>query len=314
MFLPGVKCYNYPTLHKPDFSPPKTRGWPMNGQPRPRFSDIDAWGVTHRGKVRPNNQDHFFLGSLVRGVQVDQASVMEAEGGTLHLERLASLAVVADGVGGTSGGEAAARRAVEGLVSSVSAFFHDAECREVGDPEIFSRLLHDAALAVHESLLKKAEQAGGERRFATTVTLFLGLWPHAYLLQVGDSRCYVFQDGTLTQITRDQTMAQYLVDQGALTRTMAEKSRWAHVLSSAVGGTQAEPVVTRVVRNWGTAVLLCSDGLTKHVSDELIRQRLASMTSSRQVVEQLLQDALDAGGTDNITLIVGRTVRPADQE
>jgi serine/threonine protein phosphatase PrpC len=105
-------------------------------------------------------------------------------------------------------------------------------------------------------------------------------------------------------------MAQYLVDQGALTRTMAEKSRWANVLSSAVGGTQAEPVVTRVVRTWGTAVLLCSDGLTKHVSDDQIRQRLASMTSSRQVVEQLLNDALEEGGRDNITLIVGRTVRP----
>ncbi len=286
----------------------------MRGQPRPRFSDIDAWGVTHRGKVRPDNQDHFFLGSLIRGVQVDQASISDGEGGTLHLERLASLAMVADGVGGSARGEEAARRAVEGLVSSVSAFFHDAECREVGDPEVFSRLLHDAALAVHESLLKKAEQAGGERRFATTLTLFLGLWPHAYLLQVGDSRCYVYQDGELTQISRDQTMAQYLVDQGALTRTMAEKSRWANVLSSAVGGTQAEPVVTRVVRNWGTAVLLCSDGLTKHVSDEQIRQRLASMTGSRQVVEQLLNDALEAGGTDNITLIVGRTLRPAEED
>jgi serine/threonine protein phosphatase PrpC len=72
-------------------------------------------------------------------------------------------------------------------------------------------------------------------------------------------------------------------------------------------------VVTRVVRTRGTVVLLCSDGLTKHVPDERIRERLASMTSSRQVVEQLLQDALDDGGTDNITMIVGRTL-PADEQ
>jgi protein phosphatase len=193
----------------------------------------------------------------------------------------------------------------------VSAFFHEAEYREGEDPEVFSRLLHDAALAVHESLLKKAEGAGVERRFATTLTLFLGLWPHAYLLQVGDSRCYVCKDGKLTQISRDQTLAQELVDQGVLTRTKAEKSRWANVLSSAVGGGQAEPVVTRIVRSWGTVVLLCSDGLTKHVSDERIRERLTSMTGSRQVVEQLIQDALDDGGTDNITLIVGRTLAPS---
>ena len=268
----------------------------MTDYPRPRFSDIDEWGVTHRGKARPDNKDHFFLGSLGRGVRAEQASVVEGRGVWLHMERLASLGVVADGVGADAGGEVAARRAVEGLVSSVSAFFHE------------------AAMAVHESLLEKAETVGGGRRFATTLTLFLGLWPHAYLLQVGDSRCYVFQDGKLTQISRDQTLAQDLVDQGALTRTKAEQTRWANVLSSAVGGSQAEPVVTRVERSWGAVVLLCSDGLTKHVSDERIQERLASMTSARQVVEQLLQDALDDGGSDNITMIVGRTLPPSSPE
>jgi len=280
----------------------------MSNPERPRFSDIDAFGITHQGRVRPDNQDHFFQGPLARGVKVEQSSLEAREGDMLHLERLASLAIVADGVGGSAGGEEAARRAVEGLVSSVSDFFHDAEYREAEDPEVFSKLLHDAAFAVHERLLEKAEREGGGRRFATTLTLFLGLWPHAYLLQVGDSRCYVFQEGKLTQITRDQTLAQEFVDQGFMSRTAAEKSKWANVLSSAVGGSQAEPAVTRVVRDWGTVVLLCSDGLTKHVSDDRIRERLASMTSSRQVAEQLVQDALDDGGTDNITLIVGRTL------
>ncbi len=222
--------------------------------------------------------------------------------------------MVADGVGSSGGGEQAARRAVEGLVSSVSRSFHEAVQREPEDPEVFSRMLHGAALSVHESLVEEAERDDGGRRFATTATLFLGLWPQAYLLQVGDSRCYVFREGELTQISRDQTIAQELVDSGALTRTVAERSRWAHILSSAMGGEQAVPVVTRVVRDWGTVVLLCSDGLTKHVSDERIRERLASMTGARQVVEQLTQDALDDGGTDNITLIVGRTLRPASGE
>jgi len=273
---------------------------------RPQFSDIDAWALTHVGKMRPDNQDHFFQGSLARGVKVERTSIE----GDVELERLATLAIVADGVGGHTGGEEAARRAIQGLVGSVSHFFHEAIHRESEDPEVFSRLLHDATLACHEELVDKAAQQGGGRRFATTLTLFLGLWPHAYLLQVGDSRCYVYRDGELTQISRDQTLAQDLVDRGVLTRTMAEKSRWANVLSSALGGGQAAPVVTRVVRDWGTVVLLCSDGLTKHVSDERIRERLASMTSSRQVAEQLLQDALDDGGSDNVTLLVGRTLRP----
>jgi protein phosphatase len=198
---------------------------------------------------------------------------------------------------------------VDSLVQAVSRFFYEGEFKESEDPEVFSRLLHEAALEVHESLLKDAEREGGGRRFATTLTLFLGLWPQAYLLQVGDSRCYVYRDGDLTQISQDQTLAQELVDSGVLTRTMAERTRWAHILSSALGGEQLAPVVSRVVRDWGTVFLFCSDGLTKHVSDERIKERLANMTSSRQVVEQLLDDALEGGGTDNITLIVGRTVR-----
>ncbi|MDP2529058.1 MAG: protein phosphatase 2C domain-containing protein [Candidatus Palauibacterales bacterium] len=280
----------------------------------PQFSDIDAWGATHRGNVRPDNQDHFLLGALSCGVTVECSSLAVGPGELWQAERLATLAVVADGVGSSGGGEQAARRAVEGLVSAVSRSFHEAASVEPEDPEAFSRMLNAAALDVHESLLAEAEKEADGRRFATTATLFLGLWPHAYLLQVGDSRCYVFQEGELTQITRDQTLAQDLVDSGALTRTVAERSRWAHILSSAMGGQQAVPVVTRVTRDWGTVVLLCSDGLTKHVSDERIRERLASMTSARQVVEQLMQDALDDGGTDNITLIVGKTLEPSSGE
>jgi PPM family protein phosphatase len=279
---------------------------------RPQFSDIDAWGMTHQGKIRSNNQDHFFVGALVRGgVTVDATSIGIDDRGAQMTDRLASLAVVADGVGSSGGGEEAARTAVRDLVASVSTFFHDAARVESDDPDVFSRLLQDAAHACHESLLEKAEREGGRRQFSTTLTLFLGLWPQAYLLQVGDSRCYIFRDGTLTQITRDQTWAQDLVDSGALTQTMAHKSRWASVLSSAIGGGETAPVVTRMERDWGTVVLLCSDGLTKHVPDERIKERLTSMTSSRQVAEQLIQDALDGGGTDNITIVVGRTLAPA---
>lgn len=277
---------------------------------RPQFSQIDAWGLTHPGNVRKDNQDHYFLGSLIRGIEVIGSSIGREGPGIGHQERLASLAIVADGVGSTGGGEEAARRAVRDLLASVSKFFHEAEFKEATEPEVFSRLLHEAALEVHESLLDKAEQEDGKRRFATTLTLFLGLWPHAYLLQVGDSRCYLFKDGVLTQISRDQTLAQELVDARVLTETMAQRSRWSNVLFSAIGGDEALPQVTRVTRDWGSVLLLCSDGLTKHVSDARIKNRLATMTSSRQVAEQLLEDALADGGHDNITIVVGRTVEP----
>jgi PPM family protein phosphatase len=277
----------------------------------PQFSDIDAWGLTHPGKLRSENQDHFFLGSLARGIYVDHTSIGTEGRSVLHTQRMASLAMVADGVGGRAGGEEAARLAVRDLISKVSEFYHDAEHEEERDPEIFSRLLHDAALACHESLVKKGAAAGGGRKFSTTLTLFLGLWPHAYLLQLGDSRCYIYQNGSLTQMSQDQTLAQELVDAGTLTQTMGHRSKWANVLSSAMGGETAAPVVTRMTRDWGSVVLICSDGLTKHVSDERIAHILSTMRNAKEAAEQLLQEALADGGTDNITMIVGRTVKPA---
>jgi protein phosphatase len=143
---------------------------------------------------------------------------------------------------------------------------------------------------------------------ATTLTLYLGVWPRGYLLQVGDSRCYLLRDGELTQITQDQTMAQELVDMGVLSEERASASPFAHTLTSAIGGKQTAPVVTPFEMTWGNVLLLCSDGVTKHVSDERIRDRLRSMKSARQVCEALLKDALDGGGSDNITVVVGRAL------
>jgi len=276
---------------------------------KPTHADVDAWGLTHPGLVRKDNQDHFFLGSLTRGTRVERTSLPREDLESVAVERLASFAMVADGVGSAGGGEHAARAAIHALVEAVSHSFHDAYRREDTDPDVFSRLLEGAALECHESLLGLAEHNSDKKRFATTLTLFLGLWPHAYLLQVGDSRCYMLRGGELTQISRDQTMAQELVDQGVLTRTQAHSTRWAHVLSSAIGGQQAAPLVTRITRDWGNVVLLCSDGLTKHVSDDRIRERLLNLTSARLACEALLQDALDDGGSDNISMVIGRTVK-----
>ncbi len=277
---------------------------------KPRHIDIDAWGLTHPGKVRKSNQDHYFLGSLSRGVVVDSTSLGMAANPSVQPERLATLAMVADGVGSGGGGEEAARCAIEALVQEVARSFHDAHYAEATDPNVFVRLLQDAALACHETLIERSEQDPGRMRFATTLTMFLGLWPHAYILQVGDSRCYMFKDGELTQISRDQTMAQELIDQGVLTQSTAHKTQWANVLSSAIGGSQAAPIVTRVVRDWGTVLLLCSDGLTKHVTDEQIKAHMLGLRNARQLCEDLLNDALEGGGSDNISIIVGRTVKP----
>ncbi|HTK56235.1 MAG TPA: hypothetical protein VL295_05380, partial [Gemmatimonadales bacterium] len=167
------------------------------------------------------------------------------------------------------------------------------------------------AMVAHAAVQERLKSEPDLRSMATTLTLWFGVWPWYYLLQVGDSRYYLYRDGRLSQITRDQTMAQDLVDQGVLKRADADKSRLAHVLSSAIGGPTNLPVVTRLRADWQNVHLLCSDGLFKHVSDDQIAERLRTMTSAKQVCEQLLQDALDGGGSDNISIIVGQ-VKPKE--
>ncbi len=274
---------------------------------KPRDDQIDVYGLTHQGLVRRENQDHFLLASIHKRVNVVQTSLSAQQRLPLADERLAFLAMVADGVGGGEGGERASATALE---AATEYFVASTDCyyRANGSDTSFIETLQDAALQCHAAVVQRAKDEGHGRTMATTLTLFMGVWPWYYLLQVGDSRYYVYRDGELTQVTRDQTMAQDLIDEGVFTRAMADRSRYANVLSSAIGGQSTLPVVTRLPANWGNVHLICSDGLTKHVPDTLIRDRLAAMTSAQQVCEQLLQDALDGGGTDNVTIVVGRAV------
>ena len=281
---------------------------PAMTERKPRDDELDVYGLTHPGRVRQTNQDHFLICSLRGEVLIHRTSLPDPQQWP-KAERFAFLAMVADGVGGSAMGEEASRLAVAGLTEYVTQSMHCYYTAESTSEASFAETLVDAAMQVHARIVVETREGSEPRGGATTLTLWLGVWPRAYLLQVGDSRCYVLRNDVLTQISRDQTMAQELVDQGVLTRTEAPRTRWAHVLSSAIGGHQTAPVVTRLDQAWGTAGLLCSDGLTKHVSDERIAERLRSMTSAQQACESLLQDALEDGGSDNITILVGRAVR-----
>jgi serine/threonine protein phosphatase PrpC len=277
------------------------------GGRKPRDDELDVYGLTHVGKVRKTNQDHFLLASIYKHVQVHLTSLSAEQRIPFGDDRLAVIAMIADGVGGGHGGEKASATALEiasQYVASSMNLYYSADSTEA----TFIDALQDAAMRCHAAVLERAKSEPAARSMATTLTLWMGVWPWYYLLQVGDSRYYLFRDGELTQVSRDQTLAQDLVDQGVFTRAVGARSQFAHVLSSAIGGQQTMPVVTRLRSEWHIVHVICSDGLTKHVSDERIAERLRGMTSAKQVCEQLLQDALDGGGSDNITMIIGRAV------
>ncbi len=272
---------------------------------KPLDHEIDVYGLTHPGLVRKDNQDNFLVAALHKRVDVKFSSLTDSAIATSIDERLAFIAMVADGVGGAEHGEAASRRAVEAATQYVT---HTVRCFYASGTkdESLTDTLQEAARCAHEQVKLQAT-ATGARSMATTLTLFLGVWPWIYVLQVGDSRCYVLRQGALLQLTRDQTMAQELIDLGVLKPTDAQHARLSHVLSSAIGSPSALPKVTRFASEWGNVYLLCSDGLTRHVADGEIQATLASMTSAREACETLRDMALARGGSDNITVVIGRT-------
>ncbi len=273
---------------------------------RPSDEELDLFGLTHKGRVRAENQDHFLVSTVHPQVVIHGTSLPDPDALPLRGTRLATVLVLADGVGGAASGNEAARLATEAVtrfVSSTLRSYHAAG--SAGEDELL-QALKDAALEAHEAVKAEAAQRG-HNRMATTLTVAIVVWPYGYVVQVGDSRAYFYGAGKLNQITHDQTIAQGLVDQGILPKERLEKSPLKHVLSSAIGAEEALPDVSRFdITERGSLILLCSDGLTKHVSDDEIAECIRTMESSEQLSKRLLEMALDRGGTDNITIIAGR--------
>lgn len=286
---------------------------PANPGPKPRDDELDLFGLTHPGKVRTENQDHFLLCTVHPQVVIHATSLPEPDRLPLRGERHATIMLVADGVGGGSAGAEASQLATETITRYLTSTLRSYHAAGSAAEEEFLTALRAAALEAHDAVraeaVTRAEAAGGPaaKRMATTLTLGFAVWPWWYVVQVGDSRCYHYWDGVLRQLTRDQTVAQDLVDRGALPPERASASPFSNVLASAIGGEEATPEVTRVdISRRGCVLLVCSDGLTKHVSDAEIADQLGKMESSEQVCRALLEMALERGGSDNITVLAGR--------
>ncbi len=282
-----------------------TTSVPSDPGPKPRDSELDLFGLTHPGKVRKENQDHFLVSTVHQQVVVHGTSLPDPGKLPLRGERLGTLMLVADGVGSGAGADASrlAVATITEYASDTMRCFHQAG-RAAEQP--FFDALKAAALQAHDAVRAEAATREGLRSMATTLTLILVVWPAMYVTQVGDSRCYYFINGKIRRVTRDQTLAQDLVDSGALPAERAAGSPFSSILASSIGGKEAVPEVTKVDMARGCVVLLCSDGLTKHVTEPEIEAALKGMTSSEQACRALVDLALERGGSDNVTVLVGR--------
>jgi serine/threonine protein phosphatase PrpC len=262
---------------------------------------VDIAGLSHPGKVRAANEDHFAIMTMRKSVELVATNLQD----TTVLDRIrrpeAHILVVADGVGGASGGQLASGLAVRSVVEYLAEAIGCAQDFDVDHEQTFIEHLSHAVERGHERLREMFQVQGGP---ATTLTMVTLVWPRAYVVHVGDSRGYYLRHGRLRQFTRDQTMGDYLVDIGAVTSQHAEKAGLYNVLSSAVGG-DLVPSVGVVDLAEGDALLLCTDGLTKHVPDEEI-VRMLSSGPAKAVTESMIDAALAGGGTDNVTVVVAK--------
>lgn len=275
---------------------------------------VDARGQTDVGLRRKVNEDHFVIMTLSKAAEVRQTSLQDP--GVFQGLRGPEgwLFVVADGVGGQPGGEVASQTAVTALVKYLS---QAAGCFNNIDIDKENEVLEELEAAVHDAHRRISDEhgggggAGGRNAVpgpATTLTMAMLVWPRAYVVHVGDSRAFYLRKDRLRQLTRDQTTGEYMVDSGVWTEEQARNAPIGGTLASALGAPEMTPSVGLVDLQPGDTLLLCTDGLTRHVSDERIAELLGRASDAESACRDLVEAALAGGGHDNVTVVAARMV------
>jgi len=295
-----------------DTIPPPLRGTALGRKtiwsPHPSAAvRVDSSGLSDRGKVRPDNQDHFYLAKLGRFSQTIATSLPAGELPG-RLEETGHVAVVADGLGGHAGGEVASRTAI-------IVFFHllfDTPDWVLRVDDHSARKILDRVTTRYRSLdsllAERAQVDPSLHGMGTTMTLTYSIGLDLFLSHVGDSRAYLCREGSLRQLTRDHTRVQSLVDSGVLTREEAATHRLRNVLTNVLGGGRplTDVDVHRARLTGGDVVLLCSDGLYDVVRDDEIAPILTGAASAEAACRSLVDLALERGAPDNVTVVVSR--------
>ncbi|MBY0395571.1 MAG: protein phosphatase 2C domain-containing protein [Thermoleophilia bacterium] len=282
-------------------------------EPRCRIR-VDFAARTHPGNVRPHNEDQYLV------VRRRERQII---GTSLPVELLprpeqsAYVAAVADGMGGAAFGELASYLALQvswDLGTDEIKWPMKNSPRETDEIRRKARILFRTIdRKIFEAAAEQPKLAG----MGTTLTLCYSVGPELHVFHAGDSRAYLMRGDALTPLTHDHTLGQAMVDAGLAAPDSPEARRRKHVLTNVLGGPGLGISVDMEHRRLahGDKILLCTDGLTDLVKDDEIARILGAAESSDRACRALVDLALERGGRDNVTVIVGRyDIGPEDDE
>jgi protein phosphatase len=241
---------------------------------------------------------------MVKALQVDSTNLPQPRVQQSNTQGF--LFIVADGMGGHAAGEEASAIAIDSVESFVlNTFKWFTPCKSQGEDQV----LHDFQKAVQQvnaRVLMEAEQHPELRGMGTTLTLAYNIGHELFLAHVGDSRCYLSRAGKLSRLTRDHTLVEQLVRAGALAPEDVNRHKLRHVVTNSVGGNTpgVQVDISKLHLNSEDRLLVCSDGLTEMVSEDEIGTIMQGENDPEKACRQLLSRALEAGGKDNVTIVV----------
>jgi PPM family protein phosphatase len=292
------------TVELPAVGPPAGPGWETIAS----RVQVDLGALSHQGKVRPNNEDHFYVTRCERSLQTLLTNLPPGQVPEQCVETVYGL-LVADGMGGAAAGEVASQMAITTLVDLV-LWTPDWIMRldEKAVQDVVSRRMEQRFHQVQEAMVERARAEPNLSGMGTTMTLTVSLGIDLLITHVGDSRVYLFRQGRLLKLTHDHTLAQALVDAGVLRPEEAATHFLRHMLTRVIG-TRGDAV--RVELHWlrladGDQLLLCTDGLTEMVPETAIAEVLQKGEPAAGACNALVNLALERGGRDNVTVVLAR--------
>ena len=271
---------------------------------------VKLFARTDVGQVREHNEDNFLVADMSRRsrglLEANRATAIGPQG---------CVFAVCDGMGGAAAGEIASQLAVDIIYERLVDGLGE---RPIKRDDLARRLVR-AVEAAGLRIFHEAKADRSRRGMGTTVTAAALVDEVLFFAQVGDSRGYILRGDTLVQVTRDQSLVNQLIEAGQLTEEEAETFEHNNIILQALGTSDTVQVdLTYVELRKGDILLLCSDGLSGMVRFEEIRELLKSSVEPLDICKSLTERANQAGGHDNITVIVvqfdGNTLKPLDAE